>query len=55
MLSGDCPGEGGGVSRPDVQGSNVYVLCAEAKKHKQFRPGARPRGSVKGVTEKCYA
>ena len=40
------------------QGSKVYVLCAEAKEHKHFRPGTRPGGSgtrpggsVTGVTE----
>ena len=27
------------------QGSKVYVLCAEPKEHKHFRPGTRPRGS----------
>ena len=26
------------------QGSKVYVLCAELKKHKRFRPGTRPGG-----------
>ena len=26
------------------QGSKVYVLCAEPKEHKRFRPGARPGG-----------
>ena len=26
------------------QGSKVYVLCAEPKEHKHFRPGARPGG-----------
>ena len=34
------------------QGSKVYVLCAEPKEHKHFRPGTRPGGSVAGVTEK---
>ena len=41
---------GGGVSRlggggrlpTGGQGSKVYVLCAEAKEHKRFRPGTRP-------------
>ena len=28
------------------QGSEVYVLCAEPKEHKHFRPGTRPGGSV---------
>ena len=27
------------------QGSKVYVLCAEPKEHKHFRPGTRPGGS----------
>ena len=43
------------------QGSKVYVLCAEAKEHKHFRPGTRPGGSVTrsggsvtGVTEKLF-
>ena len=27
------------------QGSKVYVLCAEPKEHKPFRPGTRPGGS----------
>ena len=26
------------------QGSKVYVLCAEPKKYKHFRPGTRPGG-----------
>ena len=26
------------------QGSKVYVLCAEPKEHKRFRPGTRPGG-----------
>ena len=26
------------------QGSRVYVLCAELKEHKHFRPGTRPGG-----------
>ena len=26
------------------QGSKVYVLCAEPKEHKHFRPGTRPGG-----------
>ena len=45
----------------DGQGSKVYVLCAEPKEHKHFRPGARPGGlgtrsggSVTGVTEKLF-
>ena len=43
------------------QGSKVYVLCAEPKGHKHFRPGTRPGGSgtrpggsVTGVTEKLF-
>ena len=28
------------------QGSKVYVLCAEPKEHKHFRPGTRPGGFV---------
>ena len=43
------------------QGSKVYVLCAEPKEHKHFRPGTRPGGwgtrpggSVTGVTEKSF-
>ena len=43
------------------QGSKVYVLCAEPKEHKHFRPGTRPGGlgtrsggSVTGVTEKLF-
>ena len=43
-----------GVSRPGGQESNVYVLCAEPKEHKHFRPGTRPGGSVTGVTEKLF-
>ena len=43
------------------QGSKVYVLFAEPKEHKHFRPGTRPGGSgtrpggsVTGVTEKLF-
>ena len=43
------------------QGSKVYVLCAEPKEHKHFRPGTqpggsctRPGGSVTGVTDKLF-
>ena len=36
------------------EGSKVYVLCAEPKEHKHFRPGTRPGGSVTGVTEKLF-
>ena len=42
-------------------GSKVYVLCAEPKEYKHFRPGTRPGGSgtrpggsVTGVTEKLF-
>ena len=42
---------GGVVSRPGGQGSpdrwpgsKVYVLCAEPKEHKHFRPDTRPGG-----------
>ena len=60
---------GGGVSPDRVarglptggHGSKVYVLCAEPKEHKHFRPGARPGGSgarpggwVAGVTEEWF-
>ena len=38
--------EGGGFSRPSGQGSNDYVLRAEPKEHKHFRPGTRPGGWV---------
>ena len=44
----------GGVSRLGGQGSNLYVVCAEPKEHKHFRPGTRPGGSVTGVTEKWF-
>ena len=37
------PGGGGGLPIGG-QGSKVYVLCAEPKEHKRFRPGARPGG-----------
>ena len=35
-----------GVSRPVARGQKkkVYVLCAEPKEHKHFRPGSRPGG-----------
>ena len=51
------------------QGSKVYVLCAEPKEQKHFRPGTRPGGfgvpgredsgtrpggSVTGVTEELF-
>ena len=61
---------GGGVSRPGgggglptgVEGSKVYVLCAEPKEHKRFRPVTRPGGigfpagriGDRGVTEKLF-
>ena len=34
---------GGGLPTSG-QGSKVYVLCAEPKEHKRFRPGNRPGG-----------
>ena len=37
------PGGGGGLPTGG-QGSKVYVLCAEPKEHKRFRPGTRPGG-----------
>ena len=37
------PGGGGGLPTGG-QGSKVYVLCAEPKEHKRFRPGAWPGG-----------
>ena len=36
-------GWGGGLPTGG-QGSKVYVLCAELKEHKRFRPGTRPGG-----------
>ena len=35
---------GGGGLPTGGQGSTVYVLCAEPKEYKRFRPGARPGG-----------
>ena len=35
---------GGGGLPTGGQGSKVYVLCAEHKEHKRFRPGTRPGG-----------
>ena len=55
-----APGGGGSPDRvarglpTGGQGSKVYVLCAEPKEHKHFRPGTRPGGSVTGVTEKLF-
>ena len=37
-------GWGGGGLPTGGQGSKVYVLCAEPKEHKRFRPGTRPGG-----------
>ena len=37
-------GWGGGGLPTGGQGSKVYVLCAEPKEHKHFRPGTRPGG-----------
>ena len=34
--------------------SNLYVLCAEPKEHKHFRPGTRLGGLVTGVTQKLF-
>ena len=36
------------------QGSKVYVLCAEPKEYKYFRPGTRPGGSGTRPTEKLF-
>ena len=44
-------GWGGGFSRPGGHWSNVCVLCAQAKEHNHFCPGAQPGGSVTGVNE----
>ena len=44
----------GGVSRLGSQGSNVYLLCAEPKENKHFRPGTQSGGLVTGVTEKLF-
>ena len=45
-FSGDCPAGGGSPDRG--QGSKVYVLCAEPKEHKHFRPGTWPGDEVPG-------
>ena len=34
----------GGCLPTGGQGSKVYVLCAEPKERKRFRPGTRPGG-----------
>ena len=44
----------GWVSHRGGKRSNVYVLCAEPKEDKHFRPGTRLEGSVTGVTEKLF-
>ena len=66
-FSGACPGGGGSPDRvarglpTGGQETKVYVLCADPKEHKHFRPGTRPGGSgaqpggsVTGVTEKLF-
>ena len=58
VSKGCFSGVGGGGSPDRVarglptggQWSKVYVLGAEPKEHKHFRPGTRPGGSVTGVT-----
>ena len=47
-------GTGGGDLPTGRPGVNVYVLRVEPKEHKCFRLGARPGGSVTGVTEKLF-
>ena len=41
---GGSPDRLGGGLPTGGQGSKVYVLCAEPKEHKRFRPGTRPGG-----------
>ena len=41
---GRSPDRVGGGLPTGGQGSKVYVLCAEPKEHKRFRPGTRPGG-----------
>ena len=41
---GGSPDRVGGGLLTGGQGSIVYVLCAEPKEHKRFRPGTRPGG-----------
>ena len=41
---GGLPTRWGGGLPTGGQGSKVYVLCAEPKEHKRFRPGTRPGG-----------
>ena len=43
-VGGGLPPGWPGVSRPVARGPKVYVLCAEPKEHKHFRPGTRPGG-----------
>ena len=44
-VGGGSPDRVGGGGLPTGgQGSKVYVLCAESKEHKHFRPGTRPGG-----------
>ena len=42
--AGGLPTGWGGGLPTGGQGSKVYVLCAEPKEHKRFRPGTRPGG-----------
>ena len=44
MLHEGLPTGWGGRLPASGQGSKVYVLCAEPKEHKRFRPGTRPGG-----------
>ena len=44
-VRGSLPTGSGGQGSPDRwPGVKVYVLCAEPKEHKHFRPGTRPGG-----------
>ena len=45
---------GGGGLPTGWPGVKRYVLCAEPKEHKHFRPVARLEGSVTEVTEKLF-
>ena len=44
QAGGGSPDRVGGGSPDRWPGSKVYVLCAETKEHKRFRPGSRPGG-----------
>ena len=44
QAGGGLPTGWGGGLPTGGQGSKVYVLCAEPKEHKRFRPGTRPGG-----------